>query len=79
MIKLENINRKDNTITCEAFVEDCEEMIPLTFSISDGSMKSGTLPEGYEWCAIHLRMARKALKKIAETPSNEKRKTIMWC
>lgn len=79
MIKLENINRKGNTITCDAFVEDCEEVIPLTFNVADGSMKSGALPKGYEWCTAHLRMAKRTLKKIAETNSDEKRRTIMWC
>lgn len=78
MVKLENISRTGDVITCDAFVEDCKEAIQLTFNVTDNVLKAGTLPEGYEWCTAHLRMAKYALEEISESNSAEKRRTIMW-
>lgn len=78
MVKLENISRKGNTITCDVFVEDCKEAVSLVLHTTDGAIEAGTLPEGYEWCGTHLWKAKNALKEIAETNLDEKRRTIMW-
>ncbi len=78
MVKLEQISREGESITCTAYVEDCKEPVRLEFHIPDGEMQNTPLPSGYEWCRAHLSHAKKALGEIARKETPETRRTVMW-
>lgn len=78
MIKLEHIEKKNNHITCNAFVENCSESILLSVDIERRELESNVLPTGYEWCVSHLAHARKALLDMLDSGKIEHSKVIMW-
>ena len=78
MIRLKNINKNGNTITCEAYVEDCRESIQLEFNITKQTLSAEPLPKGYEYCKMHITHARRHLEKMAETGEIPPERLIMW-
>ena len=78
MVKLKDIERNDESITCVAFVEDCEEPINIEFSTENETIHSSPLPEGYEWCTSHIAHVRRALKRMVDENSFVSHTTIMW-
>ena len=78
MIKLKEIKRNSEIITCKAYVEDCEEAISLSFDISASTLKDVTLPQGYDWCDSHIFHAKDYLMEIASKETIPNNHTIMW-
>lgn len=77
MVKLEQVKREGDVISCIAFVEDCEIPVKITLNTA-GEMTADELPEGYDWCDSHLAHAERALSEMLETGKVEPRSTIMW-
>ena len=77
MVKLEQIKKDGDHITCSVFFEDCNEPVRLVYSISDDIVQYEPLPEGYEYCVIHINHVRHALRSMAEDGRIEPKKTIM--
>lgn len=78
MIKLTQINKFDNCITCLAYVEDCKTPIELVYRIDRKEMCPYHLPDGYEYCTSHIGMARSYFRdKFADEGCPEER-LIMW-
>lgn len=79
MIRLKNIKREGNEITCDAYVEDCAQAIPFVYHIDTEENDPVVYPEGYEDCTSHIGHARwffqETLEKGEELPQQ---RTIMW-
>ena len=54
MIRLRNITRNENTITCTAFLEDCKEGLELTLDLATQEFQPFEYPKGYECCRHHI-------------------------
>ena len=78
MVKLENITRSGNKITCTIFVEDAEQGFYAEYDCESNTMSDVVLPEGYEWCRSHIAQARYFLKSLIDKEAIPSRKTIMW-
>ena len=78
MVKLKQIEKNGDQITCIAFVEDCKEPIEIIFHIPDGSVQNSPLPAGYEWCRSHIYHAQSALEKMAKEGEFPENWNIMW-
>lgn len=78
MVKLKQIKKLNETVTCIAFVEDCTEPVEITFHIPDRNMQTSPLPPGYEWCRSHIRHSQTALEKMAEKDEFPENWNIMW-
>ncbi len=79
MIRLKDIERKDNIITADAYPEDSTIPTKFIYHVDTGNIEPFTLPEGYEYCKGNMAMARWHIKKILE--QNEelpKERLIMW-
>ena len=79
MIRLKNIEKKDNIITADAFVEDCNISVPFVCNTENWKLEECVLPVGYEDCGGPLVMAKHCLKRLLE--NNEelpKERLVMW-
>lgn len=80
MIKLMQIKREENKITCKALIEDCEIYTPLSYDIPSMTFDDYSLPEGYEWCDIHIHHAKRFFSSILKNGEDlPESRTIMWC
>ena len=79
MIKLKNIKRDNNIITCVAYPEDCEVGLKMTINIEDETEEYEPLPKGYEYCKGNMAMGKwhllRLLEKGEDLPENA---TVMW-
>lgn len=77
MIRLMQIKKSNNVITCQARLEDSRDAMSLTYHISTRDFDAFLLPEGFEWCRTHIAMARRFFEQLgnADPP---KEKVIMW-
>lgn len=78
MIKLKNIVKDDNIISCDIFPEDSVSCGSLFYDIVENSVKSYELPAGYEWCKKHIVHAKNALREMVDSNQIQKEKLIMW-
>lgn len=78
MIKLKKIKKNDNLITCEAFVENCKQAMPLIYNIKKGELEEYEFPDGYDYCDSHISHARRYLRSIANSDNIPENKLIMW-
>lgn len=78
MIKLTEIKRTSEKISCIAFIENCRESVCLSYDIKNGCINNTVLPKGYEWCTAHIRHAERYMKSISEEKQLPSEKTIMW-
>lgn len=62
MIRLNNISRTGDVITCEALLEDCETAIQLSYNIEKMDFAPFAFPAGYEYCRSHIAHARAFLR-----------------
>lgn len=76
MLKLKNIVKNENTVTCDFYPEDSKTPGSLTYDIHNRTI-TYTLPKGYEWCRNHVAHAQFALREVAE--SDEDYKDSMIC
>lgn len=78
MIALKNITRNKRQIICEAYIEDCPEMLLLTFNEVSGDFEPYTLPNGYDWCDGHIAHAARYLETLIEKDFEPHDRMIMW-
>ena len=78
MIKLKEIKRSNNFITCLAFVEDAPNGIKLSFDEQKKQLNNEPLPKGYEYCEEHLAHADLYLESLVGKEITNRERTIMW-
>lgn len=78
MIKLRNIVKNNDSIACDAYVEDCETSVRLSMDIGTGELNSFSLPNEYSWCASHIAHAKKYLYSLINVSNVPKEHCIMW-
>ncbi len=78
MIRLSKINKADNKIYCDAYLEDSPKAVSLTYDISERELLPFDFPPGYEWCKTHISHAVRHLKEMAAESVIPTEKTIMW-
>ena len=78
MIKLVDIKKYKDIITCSAFVEDSNTAFCLEYKIKEDCFNTCSLPKGYEWCSSHIAHAKRFIKSLVEINDYPKEKVIMW-
>jgi|GEM_PF-2084917 len=79
MIRLKNVKRQDNIITMDAFVESCEEALPLILDVQKQDFEPYVFPKGYEWCTSHVAKAKwKLLRMLDNGEELPEKLCIMW-
>lgn len=78
MIKLENIQKHNDIISCNAFLEDSVTAVVLKYNTSKDEFETFSLPKGYEWCSSHITHARQYLKTLNDKADVPKERLIMW-
>lgn len=79
MIRLTEIQRKNNYIYCNAFLEDSTNAIQLRFSVASRNFDQYEFPDGYDWCKEHMNIAKHYLNSVCENDLIPENHTIMWC
>lgn len=79
MIRLTGIKKVGHQLVCFAFIEDSAESISMSFDIETGELHYSTPPKGYERCGVHVRMAKKVLREMAESNKIETNRNVVWC
>lgn len=80
MIRVENIKRENNIITCTALIEDCQEELPLVFDVVKRDFKPFVFPKGYETCSMHIAYVRRFFDKSLEMEEClPEKKFFYWC
>ena len=54
MVKLKNIERKNDSLSCLVFFEDCKDPVPISLNEKTGVLSEFVMPKGYEWCEYHV-------------------------
>ena len=76
MVKLKNIKKSNNTITCDFWPEDSELPGTLTVNLVTQKIESCEFPSEYEWCENH---AQHSARYLLNTSDNlPKEKTLFW-
>lgn len=78
MIKLMEIKKNDNAVTCNAFIEDCNVAIPIVYDLNSRELSHGDIPEGYTWCSNHMKHARVRLEAMIREKTFPETVTVMW-
>lgn len=78
MVKLKQVEKDGDAITCVALVEDCAEPIRVVMNVADGTFQHSPLPKGYEYCASHIGHARRALERMVKDGKIVSETTVMW-
>lgn len=78
MIKLKHITKNKNIITCDVYVEDCKEAVPIALDVEGERLYEYSLPKEYEWCHSHINHAKYDLLKMNRENKLVNEKTIMW-
>ncbi len=77
MIKLKNIKKNNDTISCLIYPEDSKEPGNLIINLST-KVEKYNLPDGYDWCKYHVSHASRALIELAQQKDIPSEKLIMW-
>ena len=79
LVRLKNIERHENRVTCDAYLESCKVPVKLVYDIKKREFEEFEYPKGFEYCTQHIFMAKwfieDTLKAKSEFPASE---TIMW-
>lgn len=78
MIRLTNIQKNNDYISCLAFVEDSKESFQLIYNIKNEDFDSYLLPKGYEWCKSHIAHAKRFMETILNKNEYPHEELIMW-
>lgn len=78
MIKLKNIVRKNNIVTCDIFPEDSKNPGTIVYDINKSDIQEYRLPKGYEWCKNHIAHASRAIKEMIKAEDTQSEKTVSW-
>ena len=76
MVKLENIKRENDCISCDAYPEDSKTPVHLEVAISTGDITRSDMPKGYEHCLMHIRHAKRFL--LTNADNLPKSRLLMW-
>ena len=79
MVKLKNIERKNDILSCLVFFEDCKEPVLISLNEKTGVLSEFVMPKGYEWCEYHIRYAEKYLNELVGKPIDRTSHSTMWC
>ena len=78
MVKLKNIAKNNDIISCDIYPEDARLPGTLKVDSKKGNVAFSSLPAGYEWCRNHLHHAAKALLQMKKNNDFPNEKVIMW-
>ena len=78
MVKLKDINRTDEGISCNAYVEGCKIPVKLFLKSADADMVSDDLPDGYEYCTSHLGFVERYIRTLFDASELPEERLIMW-
>jgi len=78
MIKLTQIKKNKNEISCMALVEDCTIPFELIYNIKSDEFQPYELPKGYEYCKSHIAHAKRELERISKKEICPQERLIMW-
>ena len=77
MIRLTQIEKKNNIITCQAYFEDSVEVGGLVYDTDKQDFAQVVFPPGFEWCRAHVAQARRFFNQLGGG-NPPKEKLIMW-
>ena len=78
MIKLRDIRRINNIISCRILPEDATSFGSLVVDVSNHSIMAYDLPDGYKWCINHVHHAAEALYRMDSTNIITTEKNVTW-
>lgn len=78
MIRITEITRNGDSLSCKAFVENSEEAVTITIDPEGELIEEYVLPKDFSWCTEHIAHAIKYLKSLWNEPSVPREKLIMW-
>lgn len=78
MIKLKNIKRINNIISCKILPEDATSYGSLVVDVSTRSVMDYDLPDGYKWCKNHIYHAAEALYRMGLSNDIPSEKNVVW-
>ena len=78
MIRLTQIKKDKNNISCLALVEDCTIPFKLIYDIMSEEFQPYELPKSYEYCKSHIAHARRELERISKEEILPQERLIMW-
>ena len=78
MIRLKNITKNKNIITCDVYVEDCKEPVLIILDTGGKKLQNYELPERYEWCHSHINHAKRNLLEMDRENKLVNETTVMW-
>ena len=76
MVKIFNIKIENRIISCDLIPESCKESCRMIYNM-DTKETECTLPAGYEYCTMHVSMARHWLLENIDKEM-PKEKLLMW-
>ena len=65
MVKMVNIEKRNGIISCDIYPEDSTMAGSIMVDLKTQKVVSYTLPDGYEDCSMHVRMAKNKLLKLS--------------
>lgn len=78
MVKLKNIEIKNNIAKCEIIPEDSKNVGNIEVDLIAKIVTKYSLPNGYEWCKNHVYHAKDYLIEASKSNDIPTTKTIMW-
>ena len=75
MLRMEKINKNNDIVSCVLFPEDSNDGCAFEYNTKTKETKC-ELPKGYEYCTMHITMARTYIQKNIDNLPD--RKTMMW-
>lgn len=79
MVKLKEITKNNNSVTCLAFFEGCKEGVKLTYDVKTQNFRAFSFPKSFDYCTTHVAMARRYIEKVLKDKSDfPKERLIMW-
>lgn len=78
MIRLKNITRNGDTVTCDIIPEDSKERGTLTVDLLKEDIAAYTLPPGFEDCRVHVRHACTAIIEDVKADTLPRERLVMW-
>ena len=78
MIRLKNIVRDGDTVTCDIIPEDSKNAGTLTVDLQKEDIAAYSLPPGYDDCKIHIRHACTAIIQDIKAGKLPPKRLVMW-
>lgn len=78
MVRLKNIVRNGDAVTCDIIPEDSKAAGTLTVDLLKEDIAGYTLPPGYESCFCHVRHACRAIIQDVKAGNLPRERLVMW-